>query len=337
MPGDVKFGLLLAAGVVLFCGAKRISVQKEADEAVAAISREFNGGKASLDKGKLPTELARKSGEVGDKIASGADDLSIKAKKAVDSGTKKSNEALANLSPKELREKVQKTEDQADEAIADLDLPSDLGGDAPAPKKDAAQSISSPSKREISNNAGGVSKLPKPSSTSDDLPPVKTTDVSRVRENLPKGTSSPPKGKSSTDEEFGSLDLPSDLSGSAPSRLSNSPAGSAPSRLSDSPKSSPAGSKSSPRNDDFPKPLPDADRVGTPTGLHRVSTQGPIHPYFARFLKEGSYFVRDGDSLREIAFNLYQDESKAADIIAANKETLRSASDLKPGMKLRLP
>jgi nucleoid-associated protein YgaU len=344
MPGDVKFGLLLAAGVVLFCGSKRISLQKDAEQAVAAVSKSMEKGgglsssPANLDV-SLPSDLAKKADSASKEVATQVDDAAAKAKKSLDQGKKKSTDALAKLSPKDLREKVNQTKDQADEAIADLELPSELGGPA-SKSSDVAEGVSSTPKKSTGSSPSGVSRLPKASPKSEELPPVKTTDVSRVRDqSRGKGTSSLPK--SPADEEFGSLDLPGDLTGNAPSRLSD-----APSRLSESSGRPPGSSNSLPKGgsrssggemEDFPKPLPDADRVAPTSGLKNVSSAGPVHPYFQRFLKEGSYFVREGESLREIAFNLYQDESRVGDILAANKEVLGSARDLKPGMKLRLP
>ncbi len=322
MPGDVKIGLLLAAGVVLFCGAKRISLQKEGDsKSVAGITESISKGSTNskLDF-DLPTDLAKQGEKAQKELASKANEIESKAKQSIESTPKKTGDALAKLSPKELREKVSQTKEKGDEAIADLELPTEFG-ESPSRlpgKTDQARPI-----------ADQKSSLPKsPSKTTprlDDLPPVKTTDVSRVREGAKSKLPTPTTKSSQRDDEFGSLDLPSDLTGTSPSSLSPS-SGSAP-----------VGSKPSRLKEELPKPLPDADRVGTPPKSSSIASGSPVHPYFQRFLKEGSYFVREGESLREIAFNLYQDEAKVADIVAANKDSLRSASDLKPGMKLRLP
>jgi nucleoid-associated protein YgaU len=323
MPGDVKIGLLLAAGVVLFCGAKRISLQKEGDsKSVAGITESIAKGstRSKLDV-DLPADLAKKGEKAQKELASKANELESKAKQSIESTQKRTGDALAKLSPKELREKVSQTKEKGDEAIADLELPTEFGetpSRAPA-KTDQARPI-----------ADEKSSLPKSPSKStprpEDLPPVKTTDVSRVREGATKSKLPTPASKASkADDEFGSLDLPSDLTGSSPSSLSPSSG------------SGPVGSKASRLKEELPKPLPDADRVGMPPRSSSASSGSPVHPYFQRFLKEGSYFVREGESLREIAFNLYQDEAKVADIVEANKGTLRSANDLKPGMKLRLP
>ena len=86
-----------------------------------------------------------------------------------------------------------------------------------------------------------------------------------------------------------------------------------------------------PSDSDFPKPLPQATNASVKGG------KGPAHPYFLRFVKEGSYFVRDGDTLRSIAYNLYQDESKAGEILELNKAELKSPSDLRSGMRILLP
>lgn len=319
MPGDVKIGLMLAAGVVLFCGAKRISLQKEGDSKSVAgitesISKGSTNGKLDID---LPADLNKKGEKAQKELASKASQLESKAKQSIDSTQKKTGDALAKLSPKELREKVSQTKETGDEAIADLELPTEFG---------ETTSRAADQARPIADQKSSLPKSPNKSTPRlDDLPPVKTTDVSRVREGAKSKLPTPAPKKSQGDDEFGSLDLPSDLTGSDPSSLSSSSGSSA------------IGSKPSRLKDDLPKPLPDADRVGTPPKSSSVSSGSPVHPYFQRFLKEGSYFVREGESLREIAFNLYQDEAKVAEIVAANKDTLRSASDLKPGMKLRLP
>lgn len=78
-----------------------------------------------------------------------------------------------------------------------------------------------------------------------------------------------------------------------------------------------------------PKPLPDATSEVKPTG--------PAHPYFQRYLDEGAYFVREGETLEEIAHNLYQDARKASAIVESNPELLKSSEDLRPGMRLKLP
>jgi nucleoid-associated protein YgaU len=65
--------------------------------------------------------------------------------------------------------------------------------------------------------------------------------------------------------------------------------------------------------------------------------KGPIHPYFQRYLDQKEYYVRPGDTLSSIAHRLYQDESKAADLLAANKDSLPSADALKEGMTIKLP
>jgi hypothetical protein len=80
----------------------------------------------------------------------------------------------------------------------------------------------------------------------------------------------------------------------------------------------------------IPKPLPEAKSSAAPA-------KGPRHPYFQRFLDAGEYFVREGDSLADIADNLYQDEAMADAILSANSSTLKSADDLRPGMRLALP
>jgi nucleoid-associated protein YgaU len=65
--------------------------------------------------------------------------------------------------------------------------------------------------------------------------------------------------------------------------------------------------------------------------------KGPIHPFFQRYLDRGEYFVRDGDTLRDIALRLYQDESMVPELLRINRSLLATADDLRPGMMLRLP
>jgi nucleoid-associated protein YgaU len=270
--------------------------------------------------------LASKADKAIKEGANSAKQLEAKGKETLAEGQKKGSDALAKISPKQLREKVSQTKEQADEAIADLELPMDLAEptsktrstDPPAPSKGTKPPAT---KNSAPNPTESVSPI-------DDLPPVKTTDVSRLRDaQRPSPAGGLPKKK--TDDEFRSLDLPADVEGSAPSSLT-------PSSGTRSGGGS-VGSKPSRLQEELPKPLPDADQVGLPRGGAAGGGRGPVHPYFQRFLKEGSYFVRDGESLREIAFNLYQDEAKVSDILAANKDSLRSPNDLKPGMKLRLP
>lgn len=89
-------------------------------------------------------------------------------------------------------------------------------------------------------------------------------------------------------------------------------------------------SNASLESSDKPKPLPE----DKPKSLTK---KPPLHPYFQRYLDEGSYFVRDGDTLDDIANSLYQDQAMAADILKANRSLLKSADDLRPGMRLQLP
>lgn len=84
-------------------------------------------------------------------------------------------------------------------------------------------------------------------------------------------------------------------------------------------------------------PKPESDKPKKPSSTKEPSAKGPVHPYFQRFIDSGTYFVRDGDSLPEIARNLYQDESMAGEIIKCNRNILKKPTDLKPGMKLELP
>jgi len=65
--------------------------------------------------------------------------------------------------------------------------------------------------------------------------------------------------------------------------------------------------------------------------------KGPIHPYFQRYLDQKEYYVRPGDTLELIAHRLYQDNSRAAALLAANKDVLSAPDSLKAGMTLKLP
>lgn len=69
----------------------------------------------------------------------------------------------------------------------------------------------------------------------------------------------------------------------------------------------------------------------------KPQSKGPANSYFQRYLDDGAYFVREGDSLAGIAHNLYQDADKAQAILDANAELLKSADDIQPGMRLKLP
>lgn len=64
---------------------------------------------------------------------------------------------------------------------------------------------------------------------------------------------------------------------------------------------------------------------------------GPIHPYFQQYLDRGEYFVRDGDTLKQIAYRLYRDEGKADAIRTANPGLIKNSDDVRPGMMLKLP
>jgi nucleoid-associated protein YgaU len=90
---------------------------------------------------------------------------------------------------------------------------------------------------------------------------------------------------------------------------------------------------------DAPKKATESkDAAKTPAASSQPGeTKGPIHPYFQRYLDQKEYFVRPGDTLESIARRLYQDESKTADLLAANRESLAAPDALKPGMTIRLP
>lgn len=72
-------------------------------------------------------------------------------------------------------------------------------------------------------------------------------------------------------------------------------------------------------------------------GAKASERKGPIHPYFQRYLDQKEYFVRPGDTLELIAHRLYQDNARAADLLAANKDVLPNPNSLKAGMTLKLP
>ncbi len=231
----------------------------------------------------LPADLAKKGEKAQKELASKAGELESKAKQSIESTQKRTGDALAKLSPKELREKVSQTKEKGDEAIADLELPTEFGetpSRAPA-KTDQA--------RPIANEKSSLPKSPSKSTPRpEDLPPVKTTDVSRVREGATKSKLPTPASKASkADDEFGSLDLPSDLTGSSPSSLSPSSG------------SGPVGSKASRLKEDLPKPLPDADRVGMPpdrvrhqAGLRSIPTSSGSSKRAATSFAKGNRFER---------------------------------------------
>jgi nucleoid-associated protein YgaU len=95
--------------------------------------------------------------------------------------------------------------------------------------------------------------------------------------------------------------------------------------------------------DDAPIFLADAPRKASPTKDDKESSpkpaakKGPIHPYFQRYLDQKEYYVRPGDTLESIAHRLYQDESKAAELLAVNKDALPTTAALKAGMTIKLP
>ena len=66
-------------------------------------------------------------------------------------------------------------------------------------------------------------------------------------------------------------------------------------------------------------------------------TNAPVHPFFQRYLDRKEYFSRQGDTLANIAQRLYGNEAMAKSLLAANRDKLVQAEDLRPGMLLRLP
>lgn len=71
--------------------------------------------------------------------------------------------------------------------------------------------------------------------------------------------------------------------------------------------------------------------------IHLAKRGKPVHPYFERYLDRKTYYTRSGDTLESIALSLYQDPAMADSLLKANARELKSASDLRPGMILRLP
>lgn len=292
MPKDVKFGLILVVGVALVCGVKRISLhshQATASNAPAASaapvikppSRSESVAPA-LTLPDVPQVASKDTKPITKQLDAAKGKGQKEINKEVDAAKGKSDEAVTDLFPKDLRDKVKQSGEDAEKKLGDLELPSDF--EAPAPGKNTPPAKN---KSTLGN-------------TKSSLPPVKSKDI---KKDLPK---------SKTND---ALTLPGD------DFLKDS-------GLKDD---SPAKSKSAPSDLDFPKPLPEATNASTSGG------KGPAHPYFLRFVKEGSYFVRDGDTLRSIAYNLYQDESKAGEILELNRDVLKSPSDLKAGMRLQLP
>lgn len=264
MPQDLKIGLIIAVGIFLACGTKRISVKHEG--AVAsneAVSLPIEPGH-ELPLPESPRIAARERYE----------EAQSELKKQAEQGSSK---ALAADFPKDLREKVDRAATTGSDDLPVLDLP-DLSDEMPSEAKPKAS--------------------PSPKQAKEPLPPVRSRDV--VQPSKPSTTKSP------------SLDLPND------DWLSES-------GLKDGGKQ--ASQLARQAEDDLPKLLPDADKFGS----------GPVHPYFRRFLKEGVYHVRDGDTLADIAHNLYQDDQMADKIVAANRDLFGAGKEVKAGMRLKLP
>jgi nucleoid-associated protein YgaU len=49
------------------------------------------------------------------------------------------------------------------------------------------------------------------------------------------------------------------------------------------------------------------------------------------------YTVRPGDSLSKISMQFYGNRTKVHEIFAANRNVMKSETDLKPGMEIKLP
>ncbi len=62
-----------------------------------------------------------------------------------------------------------------------------------------------------------------------------------------------------------------------------------------------------------------------------------VHPYNRQFLERKEYFVRPGESARDIARRLYGAEDRAAALQAANPGAFDAGGMPKPGSTLRLP
>jgi nucleoid-associated protein YgaU len=88
---------------------------------------------------------------------------------------------------------------------------------------------------------------------------------------------------------------------------------------------------------DAPKKASSAKEEGKESSPRPAAKKGPLHPYFQRYLDQKEYYVRPGDTLESIAHRLYQDEAKATDLLAANKDSLPTAAALKAGMTIKLP
>lgn len=97
-----------------------------------------------------------------------------------------------------------------------------------------------------------------------------------------------------------------------------------------------------------PIPIPRASSANT-SGLKSIAAPGstteanrpakgkPVHPFYQRYLDNKEYFVRPEDTLENIAYRLYQDEAMAKELLRVNAEQIKQQTDLKPGMRLRLP
>jgi nucleoid-associated protein YgaU len=166
-----------------------------------------------------------------------------------------------------------------------------------------------------------------PAAAKDDEPPVLSAPVFELEERKPPSLPEPPKLASLGSKTSTAIDA----SSKKPQEIvpPKAPKLKAPDPLRDEPKKSP--------------PIVFADAIKTfmdPLATETkkpTDTRGPVHPYFQRYLDQKEYFVRPGDTLEIIAHRLFQDEKKAVDLLALNKDALPTPDALKPGMTIKLP
>lgn len=79
---------------------------------------------------------------------------------------------------------------------------------------------------------------------------------------------------------------------------------------------------------------------GAKAGLgqpEKFASKPPVHPYFQRYLERKEYFVREGDTLENIALRLYQDAKLSDYLFELNRDVLSRPEDLRPGTTIKLP
>jgi len=166
-----------------------------------------------------------------------------------------------------------------------------------------------------------------PAAAKDEEPPVLTAPVFELEEKKPPSLPEPPKLASVGAKTPTAIDA----SSKKPQEIvpPKAPKLKPPIPLSDEPKKSP--------------PIVFADAIKTFIDPPETETKkpnetpGPVHPYFQRYLDQKEYFVRPGDTLEIIAHRLFQDEKKAAELLALNKDVLPTPDALKAGMTIKLP